>query len=155
MAKGTGPLKGVRVPVKLPWKSAALDEDQYVSVKKPVVEFLKFDIAKDKDLEYKGKIFYKDKKDGESTGNLKSKDVKKLRRPGFRQRSIKVIFGDKKTGKKKKVTVGGKSVYSISFPVTKGILMSDIREEFMTGKWKGLSVIRIENMDTGQGYPIY
>lgn len=155
MAK-VGPVQGVRVPVKLPWKGAAHNNDQFVSIKKPVVEFLKLEIAKEKDLVYKGEIRYKKRdSDGNPTGALQTKKVNKIRRPGYKTRSIKVIFGDRKTGTPKKVVIGKDGRYSIDFPVTRSILISDIRTEFMTGQWKNLSVIRIVDTSTGQGYPIY
>ena len=156
MAKKTGPIKGVRVPVKLPWKSAALNEEQFTSIKKPIVEYLKLEAATEKELTYQGEIRYKKRdKDGKPTGELLTKKVDKIRTPGYRQRSIKVIFGDRKTGTSKKETIGKTNRASFDFPVTKSILISDIWDEFMTGKWKTYSVIRIVDTSTGQGYPIY
>lgn len=150
------PIKGVRVPVKLPWKGAAHEDEQFVSMKKPVAEFLKLDAAEDKDLEYKGIIRYKKRdKDGNPTGNLVEKEITKVRIPGYRQRSIKVYFGDKKTGQRKKQKIGNQSNYTIDFPVTRSVSIAEIRKDFMTGRWKNLSVIRIMDTSTGQGYPIY
>ena len=156
MATKVGPIKGVRVPVKLPWKGAAQDNDQFVSVKKPVAEYLKLDAASRADLTYKGKIRFKRRDaDGNPTGDLLSKVVDKIRRPGFRQRSIRVFFGNRNTGEPKGVIIGTNKRKSFDFPVTKSVLISDIYDEFMTGKWKGLPVIKIVDTSTGQGYPIH
>ncbi len=155
MAK-IGPIKGVRVPVLLPWKGAASEDKQFASIKKPIVEYLKLEIAKEKDITYKGEIRYKKRdSNGKPTGNLLTKKVNKTRRPGFKQRSIKVIFGDRNTGGRKTVAIGKARRSSFDFPVTKSILIHDIRKEFMTGKWKNLPVVRIIDTSTGQGYSIY
>ena len=156
MPKKTGPIKGVRVPVKLPWKPAALNEEQFTSMKKVVAEYLKLDGATKAELSYQGEIRYKKRdKDGRPTGDLVTKKVNKIRRPGYRQRSVKVIFGDRKTGVSEKVTIGKVKRASFDFPITRSILISDIWDEFMTGKWKSFPVIRIVDTSTGQGYPIY
>lgn len=153
--KSTGPLKGVRVPVKLPWKGVALNDEQFVSMKKPVAEYLKLKAATAKDLSYKGTIRYKKRDaDGKPTGALLEKQVKKIRRPGYRQRSITLIFGDKKTGLKKKVRIGKESRYSISFPVTKSISIEAIVQEFKFGDYKNFDVIRVIDANSGQGYPV-
>lgn len=65
------PLKGVRIPVKLPWKGVAFDDEQFVSMKAPVAEYLKLKSATKKDLAYQGIIRYKKRDaDGNPTGNL-------------------------------------------------------------------------------------
>jgi hypothetical protein len=153
--KNTGPLKGVRVPVKLPWKSVALNQEQFVSMKKPVAEYLKLTAASEKELSYKGTIRYKKRDaDGKPTGALLEKTVKRIRRPGYRQRSVMLIFGNKKTGAKKKVVIGNQARYSISFPVTKSVSIEEIVKEFKTGKYKDLDVIRVVDVNSGQGYPV-
>ena len=153
--KGKGPIKGTYVPVKLPWVSAARKQPQFVSMKKPVAEFLKLDAATNKDLEYQGEVRYRTKSKDGKPGEIKTVKVTRIRRPGHRIRSVQIIFGDRKTGTKKKQVVGTRSCYSCNFPVTSGVPMSSVREEFMTGKWKSFPVIRIVNTTTGQGYPIY
>jgi hypothetical protein len=152
-----GPVKGVRIPVKLPWKGVAHDDEQFVSMKAPVANFLELQAADEKDLTYKGKILYKERNDdGKPVGSLKSKEVTKTRIPGYRARSIKVIFGDRGTGQRETFNGVDKIARSsISFPVTKSISITEIRQEFITGKWKNKPVVRIEDVNSGQGYPIY
>ncbi len=156
MAKNKGPLKGVYVPVKLPWKGVAHDNEQFVSIKRPIAEYFKLEPAKKTDLTYKTKIRYKERNaDGKPAGQLKTKEVTKTRSPGHRQRAVRVIFGDRKKGIPSSVKVGERNVKSCQFPITKSVSISDIREEFLTGRWKNLPVIRIVEVNTGQGYPIY
>jgi len=146
-----GPVSGVRVPVKLPWKGITDNEPQFSSIKLPVAKFLKLEIATKDDLLYETKLKIKndgdDKKGGEKT-------VKRRRRPTSRQRSVKVFFGDNKTGKRIKQTVGDKQVYSVQFPVTNSVSIADIIEYFETGNGKSLKVARVVNVNTGQGYPV-
>lgn len=157
MSKNRGPIKGVRVPVKLPWKGVAHEDDQFVSMKKPVANYLRIEIAKEKDLTYEGTIRYKSRDDkGNPTGNFKTKTVARTRIPGYRQRAIKVIFGDRKTGQRK--PHGGVDSIkrdSFNFPVTRSVSITEIRDEFINGKWSSLPVVRIEDANSGQGYPIY
>lgn len=155
MASKQGPIEGVRVPVKLPWKSLALNEEQFVSMKKPVAEFLKLKSATKQELTYKGEIRYKERdKDGNPTGNYKTKRVDRIRRPGYKQRSIKIIFGDKKTGKRKQISIKGAGrYYSVSFPVTKSISIEQIVNDFKFGDYKNFDVVRLEDVNSGQGYP--
>lgn len=156
MATKVGPVQGVYVPVKLPWKGVTSNEDQFSSIKRPIVEYFKLEIAKKEDLTYKAKVSYKERNaDGKPVGALKTKEVDRLRRPGRRQRAIKVIFGDRDNGTPKKVKVGKQSRFSIQFPVTTSVSIAEIHEEFITGRWKSLPVIRIEDTSTGQGYPVY
>ncbi len=104
-----GPIKGTRISVKLPWKGATDQEDQFVSMKQPVAEFLKIQSATNNDLTYEVKV----KKKGEATGTT---IVKRRRRPGYRQRSVKVEFGLTKNGKQITKSIGGKTVASVQFP---------------------------------------
>lgn len=152
MAKGA--LEGVRVPVKLPWLGVAHNKEQFVSMKKPLAELLKLATAKKADLTYQGTIRYKKRdKDGNPTGDITTKKVTRIRRPGYRQRSIKLIFGNKKTGVLKKYGVGNKKVSSVSFPVTKSVSIEAIVTSFRSGEYANLPVVRVVDMSTGQGYP--
>ena len=152
MAKG--PLEGVRVPVKLPWPGLAHNDDQFVSMKKPVAELLKLATAKKADLTYKSTLRYKKRDgDGNPTGNMTTKTVTRIRRPGYRQRSIKLIFGNKKTGVLKHYGVGNKKVSSVNFPVTKSVSIEAIVTSFRSGEYANLPVVRVVDMSTGQGYP--
>jgi hypothetical protein len=49
-------VKGTRVIVKLPFKGATDNEDQYVRIKKPVAELLGFSVAKPSQLYYEVEI---------------------------------------------------------------------------------------------------
>lgn len=151
MAAKTGPVKGVRIPVKLPWKGATDNKEQFVSIKKPVAEFLKFDTADRKDLEYQVKI---DKKDSEGKKVKGKTNVTRRRRPGYRQRSVKVDFDLGKKGNGKGQKVGNKNRKSISFPITPSVAIAEVVEYFETGKGKDLKVVKVTDMTTGQGYAI-
>ncbi len=149
----TGPIKGVRIPVKLPWKGATNGKDQFVSMKAPVAKFLKMDSASTSDLEYQVKINKKDEPNKKIPG---TKEVTRRRRPGYKTRSVMIQFGDNKTGKKKRVSIGlgVGSRYSIQFPITSSTLISDVVKYFESGKGKGLSVVRVTDVTTGQGYAL-
>ena len=82
-----GGVKGTRVPVKLPWKGATNGEDQFAAIKKPVADFLKFNVASKADLTYYVEVQRKDK-NGEKVGGTKK--GARRRRPGNRTRSIRL-----------------------------------------------------------------
>jgi hypothetical protein len=158
----TTPVKGSRVPVKLPWKGVTNNKDQFVAIKEYVAKFLKFDLATHNDLLYETEVNKKDKGDGPQ-GDVPGKvKVKRRRRPGYRQRSIKVVFqtgrpaegGRKSTLVGAKQTVNGQAYASISFPVTKSVAIDDILEYFETGRGASLKARRIVDMNTGQSYPV-
>lgn len=151
MATTKGPVKGVRVPIKLPFKGATDNSDQFSRIKLPVALFLKFDQAGKNDLEYFVDVNKKNKGEDKSSAKVK---VKRRRNPGFRTRSITVQFGDNKTGQKIKQTIGGKSVYSVSFPITSSVAINDVIEYFESGSGSGLKVMRVVDANSGQGYPI-
>lgn len=85
MASNKGPIKGVRVPVKLPFKGATDNTDQFSRIKLPVATFLKFDQAKKEELEYSVNVNKKDSGGEKSSAKVK---VKRRRNPGYRTRSI-------------------------------------------------------------------
>lgn len=149
-SKKKGPIAGVRVPVKLPWKGATDKTDQFSSIKLPVATFLKFEIAKKDDLLYETKV---SKKNKDGSDSKQKATVKRRRKPTYRQRSVTVYFGSAKTGEPEKVSIGGKNVYSISFPITKSVVMSEVVDYFETGKGRSLGVMRVVS-DQGEGYPI-
>lgn len=151
MADKKGPIKGMRVPIKLPFKGATDNSDQFSRIKLPVANFLKFDQAKKDELEYSVDVNKKDKTGEKSSVKVK---VKRRRNPGYRTRSITIQFGNATSGKKIQQTVGGKTVYSLSFPITSSVAISDVVEYFESGKGSGLKVIRVIDANSGQGYPI-
>lgn len=158
----TTPTKGSRVPVKLPWKGATDNKPQFTAVKQFVAKFLKFDIATANDLEYETKVNKKDKGPG-ATGDTPGKvTVKRRRRPGYRQRSIKLTFqvGRPASGGKASTLIGakqsinGQSYRSISFPITKSVAIDDVLKYFESGAGAGLKVLRVTDVNTGQSYPV-
>ena len=130
------PIKGVRIPVKLPWKGITNKEDQFVSMKDTVANFFGFDKASRADLTYEVKLNKKDKADGDKVGGTIT--VKRRRRPGYRQRSVRVVFQIGKTGKTTgaKVNVGGQSVKSIQFPITPSVSIEEVINFFEEGAGK-------------------
>ncbi len=141
-----GGVKGTRVPIKLPWKGATNGEDQFAAIKKPVADFLKFKPASKADLTYYVEVKKKDK-NGEKVGGTKK--VARRRRPGNRTRSVKVQFDPKKKAK-----IGGKSYGSLQFAITPSVVISEVVDYFETGVGKGLGVVRVIDVNSGQGYPI-
>lgn len=158
----TTPTKGSRVPVKLPWKGATDNKDQFTAIKQPVAKFLKFDLATANDLEYSTQVNKKDKGTGTAGDTPGKTTVKRRRRPGYRQRSIKLTFqtGRPASGGKPstlvgtKATINGQSYRSISFPITKSVAIDDVLKYFETGAGSGLKVLRITDVSTGQSYPV-
>jgi hypothetical protein len=156
----TAPSVGNRIPVKLPFKGATDNEPQFTSIKEPIAKFLKFEQATDNDLEYLVKVFKKNK-NGE-TGQGAKVTIKRRRRPGYRQRSIKVTFqmghpagnGRKSTLTGKKVKIGSASFASIQFPITKSVLMDDVIKYFETGAGASLKALKVTDVNSGQSYPI-
>ncbi len=149
MAKG--PIFGTRIPVKLPWKGATNNEDQFVSIKAPVAEFLGFNKANNGDLKYNVKVKKLDKPGEVVQGEAK---VPRRRRPGYKQRSVRIYFGDPKTGKPVSKKVGTKQVKSLQFPITKSVVINEVVEYFETGGGKKLQVVRVVDANSGQGYPV-
>ena len=100
-----GPIVGTREIVKLPWEGVARGEPQFVRMKAPVAELLGFDEATEKELTYTTKVRYRKKNaDGTVGTTLEVKEVKRLRLPGYRQRSIRCEMGkNPSTGKKIKI----------------------------------------------------
>lgn len=145
------PVTGVRIPVKLPWKGATDDKDQFVAIKEPVAKFLKFDSAKRSELEYQVDVQKKDEEGKKISGTTK---VTRRRRPGYRQRSVKLTFeqGGKNNKTGKKVKVGKDSYASIQFPITTSVPIASVIEYFETGKGKGLGVLKVTDVNSGQGY---
>ena len=155
-----GPVHGVRVPVKLPWKGATDDKDQFVSMKEPIAKVLKFDKASKAELNYKVKVNKKDKSDRDKVGG--KAEVTRRRRPGYRQRAVIVVFqyGGTGTGEAKKpavgkqIKIGAYSYKSIQFPITKSVPIEKVIEYFETGAGSGLNALKIIEANTGQGYPV-
>jgi hypothetical protein len=155
------PIEGNRIPVKLPWKGATDNSDQFVSMKAVVAKFLGIKEASQLELEYPAKVNRKDKNTDGPASNAQV-TVKRRRRPGYRQRSIKITFqsgrpaaaGRKSTlvGSKKKV--GRSSYASIQFPITKSCSINEIVKWFETGEGAKLKVLYITDASTGQSYPI-
>lgn len=149
------PAEGNRIPVKLPWKGISDNKEQFVSMKSTVAKFLGLGEATEKDLEYSTKI----KKKGEGGGEV---TIKRRRRPGFKQRSIKITFqtgrpaaaGRKSTLAGKKMKVGNNSYASIQFPITKSCGITDILEWFEAAPQKKLKVLTVTDTTTGQSYPL-
>jgi hypothetical protein len=154
------PIEGNRIPVKLPFKGATDNSDQFVSMKAIVAKFLGLKEATAIELEYNTKVNKKAK--GESKGDNTLTTVKRRRRPGFRQRSVKLTFQSGRpaaagrvstiVGSKKKI--GRKSYASIQFPITKSCSMNDIVRYFETGGGSNLKVLAVTDVNTGQSYPI-
>lgn len=160
----TAPVRGTRVPVKLPFKGATDRTNQFVSMKEPVAKALKFDTATINDLNYKVKVTKKK--------NPKSKlptipgqkvEVTRRRRPGFRTRSVRVIFqtgGGSGKGLLKapttgaKIKVGSNSYKSLQFPITSSIVIEEVLEYFETGGGKDLKALKVVDVNTGQSYPL-
>lgn len=149
MAKG--PILGTRIPVKLPWKGATNNEEQFVSMKAPVAQFLGFNKANQNDLLYEVEIKKLDKPGEKVQGTTK---IKRRRRPGYRQRSVKIYFGDPKTGKSVTKKIGSKQVKSVQFPITTSVIINEVIEYFETGGGKNLQVVKVVDANSGQGYPV-
>jgi hypothetical protein len=155
----SAPSIGNRIPVKLPWKGVTDNKDQFTSIKQPVAKFLKFDQATEKELEYTTKVSIKDSSGEKTSGK---KEVKRRRRPGYRQRSIKLTFqmgraasaGRKSTLTGKKIKIGANSYASINFPITKSVGISDVIQYFERGPGAGLGVLKVTDVNSGQSYPI-
>jgi hypothetical protein len=149
------PIEGNRIPVKLPFKGATDNSDQFVSMKAVVAAFLDLKEASKTDLEYEATV----KKKGEAGGTVK---VKRRRRPGYRQRSIKITFrtgrpaapGRQSTLVGDLRQVGRKKYASIQFPITKSCSMNEIVQWFESGGGKTLKVLTITDVNTGQSYPL-
>ncbi len=148
------PISGIRIPVKLPWKGATDNFEQFVSMKEPVAKWLGLDQAELKDLEYEQKV----KKKGEGKGDV---IVRRRRRPGYRQRAIRVSFGGKPVKKGDRTItipnqkkVGGVSVSSVQFPITKSVSINDVIKFFESGSGKSLGVKKVTDANTGQSYPV-
>lgn len=148
----TAPSLGVRIPVKLPWKGATNKEEQFVSMKAPMAKALGFQSASKADLEYKVKVQKKDKPDGEKVSGTSL--VTRRRRPGYRQRSIKLVFqiGTKGNLTGKLFKVGKSSYKSIQFPITTSIAIAEVVEYFESGNGKNLNVLKVVDVNSGQGY---
>lgn len=154
------PVQGVRIPIKLPWKGATDNKDQFVSIKQPVAKALKFDVATRADLTYKVKVNKKDKSDGTKvTGQT---EVTRRRRPGYRQRSVRVIFQTGGTGSGtdkqpvigKQIKVGRYAYKSLQFPITTSVAIEEVITYFETGAGSSLNALKIIEVNTGQGYPV-
>ena len=142
MAKG--PVKGTRIPVKLPWKGATSNEDQFVSMKDTIADLLGFGYADDKDLKYKVKVKTKNG----------SKTVTRRRRPGYRTRAVRCEFGKDANGNRISKKIGGKTCESFQFPITTSVPIDEVVKFFETGGGKGLKVKRLVEANSGQGYPV-
>lgn len=154
------PIAGNRIPVKLPFKGATDNTEQFVSMKAPVAQFLGLKVASDNDLEYTTKVFKKNKNGEKGQGALVT--VKRRRRPGYRQRSIKLTFetgsparyGRKATLRGKQITINKETYKSIQFPITKSVAILDVLKYFETGAGAKLKVLVITDVNTGQSYPV-
>lgn len=156
------PIEGNRIPVKLPWKGATDNSDQFVSMKAVVAKFLGIKEAAQAELEYPAKVNKKDKPNGAGPAVNNPVIVKRRRRPGYRQRSIKITFQSGRpaeagrtstlVGSKKKVGRG--SYASIQFPITKSCSINEIVQWFESGGGAKLKVLFITDASTGQSYPI-
>lgn len=147
----TAPITGVRIPVKLPWKGATDNKDQFSAIKEPLAKFLKFNKAKRSDLEYKVKVQKKDEAGQKVAG---TELVTRRRRPGWRQRSIRLTFeqGTKTNKTGKKVKIGKLSYATVQFPITPSVAIAEVIEYFESGAGKGLGVLKVTDVNTGQGY---
>jgi hypothetical protein len=158
------PIEGNRIPVKLPWKGATDNSDQFVSMKAIVAKFLKIPEASPAELEYTAKVNKLDKPKTGASGPASRAQVpvKRRRRPGYRQRSVKITFqtgraaasGRQSTLVGKVQKVGKRSYKSIQFPITKHCAINDIVKYFETGAGSSLKVLFITDASTGQSYPI-
>lgn len=145
MPSDKGPVKGTRIPVKLPWKGATNNEPQFVSMKDVVAGELGFDMAEDKDLEYEVAVKIK--------GGTKK--VTRRRTPGYRTRAVRCEFGTTKNGKKITRKIGGKTVASFQFPITPSVPINEVVKFFeKNATAKKLKVKRVVEANTGQGYPV-
>ena len=154
MSSKAKPAKSVRIPVKLPWKGVTTNEDQFVSMKSTTAAFLGLSTAKDNDLKYETVVRYKKVgTDGKKSTAWSRKKVKRVRRPGYKQRSVMIIFGNDNGKRQQKSIPGIGSVSSLSFPITKSVSITEVRDSFKGGEYKGKGVIRVIDMSTGQGYP--
>jgi hypothetical protein len=155
------PIEGNRIPVKLPFLGATDNSEQFVSMKATVAEFLGLKEADLKDLEYDAKVNKKDKA-GTGAASKTQVTVKRRRRPGYRQRSIKLTFqtgrpaaaGRVSTIVGKKQKVGRRSYASIQFPITKSCSINEILKWFEKGGGSGLKVLVVTDVSTGQSYPL-
>jgi hypothetical protein len=155
------PIEGNRIPVKLPFKGATDNSDQFVSMKAIVAKFLELKEASLKDLEYDAKVNKLDKP-GTGPASKTQVTVKRRRRPGYRQRSIKITFqtgrpaavGRVSTLVGNKQKIGRRSYKSIQFPITKSCSMNEILKWFETGGGSGLKVLVVTDVNTGQSYPL-
>lgn len=154
------PTLGTRIPIKLPWKGATDNKDQFVSMKDSVADFFGFEEATEQELTYKVKVQKKDKSDGEKvTGTV---EVERPLRPGYRQRAIRVIFqkGKKGSGTKsstlsgKAVKINNKEYKSLQFPITTSVPINEVVNFFKKGAGSKLGALRIVDVNTGQGYPV-
>ncbi|NJL51169.1 MAG: hypothetical protein HC930_01240 [Hydrococcus sp. SU_1_0] len=50
--------------------------------------------------------------------------------------------------------VGGKTVGSVQFPITKSVAIIDVVNYFKSGKGKGLGVKKVTDASTGASYPV-
>jgi hypothetical protein len=151
------PIKGRRIPVKLPWKGATDNSEQFVSMKEPVAKLLGFTKATQAELLYTTKVNKKDKSPKPADNDNTKVTVKRRRRPGYRQRSIIMTFQigriGKTTGAKK--AIAGESYASVQFPITKSVAIADVIEFFEAGgAGASLKVLKITDANTGQSYPI-
>lgn len=154
------PVAGVRVPVKLPWLGATDNSPQFVSMKKPVADFFKFNVASKNDLTYSVKVNKKDKSSTEKVSGTTT--IKRRRRPGYKQRSVIVVFqtghkssaGRKSTLTGKTVKINNQEYKSLQFPITTSVAIDDVVSYFETGAGKGLNALRVIDANSGQGYPV-
>ncbi|WP_319422068.1 hypothetical protein [Pleurocapsa sp. FMAR1] len=160
----TAPVRGIRVPIKLPFKGATDGTDQFVAMKEPVAKALKFDVATISDLNYQVKVTKKkNKKSNLPILKNEKVDVTRRRRPGYRQRSVRIIFqtgGGSGIGLNKNPTVGAKikvgsnSYKSLQFPITNSIPIEKVLEYFEKGNGKDLKALKVVEVNTGQSYPL-
>lgn len=154
------PTTGVRIPVKLPWKGATDNTDQFVSMKDSVAEFFGFDTATRQDLTYETKVNKKDKANGDKVSGQAT--VKRRRRPGYRQRAVIVVFqtGKKGSGSRsstlvgKPVKVNNKEYKSLQFPITTSVTIDEVISYFETGAGARLNALKVIDANSGQGYPV-
>ena len=145
MAEANRTVKGKRIIVELPFKGATDDKPQYVWMKDNVARFLRFEIKQATDLAYTLQLRKKDEPNQEVSGTT---TVRRLRRPGYKQRAFTVVFDSPKTPPNNQ-----KSFKSVSFPVTKSVSVYDVVTYFETGKGSNLGVIKLIT-DEGASHPI-